>query len=130
MTQNGKSFCLTANYHEPYPEHTLKRSVRTVAEPVFVAQRVGIRTPEPMTKGEGGSTVQGRNRWENKCSQRLKDNAVAKPVRVGCYPSPDGTLKNSQGMRLYSIEGKSVNLTANGGAGQKQDCMLFQLIIL
>ena len=37
------------------------------------------------------------------------------PVRVGCYPSPDGTLKNSQAMRLYSIEGKSVNLTANGG---------------
>jgi len=37
------------------------------------------------------------------------------PVRVGCYPSPDGTLKNSQGMRLYSIEGKSINLTANGG---------------
>ena len=41
--------------------------------------------------------------------------AVAEPVRVGCYPSPDGTLKNSQEMRLYSIEGKSVNLTANGG---------------
>ena len=37
------------------------------------------------------------------------------PVRVGCYPSPDGTLKNSQGMRLYSVEGKSVSLTANGG---------------
>lgn len=41
--------------------------------------------------------------------------AVAEPVRVGCYPSPDGTLKNSQGMRLYSSEGKSVTITANGG---------------
>ena len=40
---------------------------------------------------------------------------VAEPVRVGCFPSPDGTLKNSQGMRLYSTEGKSVNLTALGG---------------
>lgn len=44
-----------------------------------------------------------------------KDNNIAEPVRIGCYPSPDGTLKNSQGMRLYSVDGKSVNLTAQGG---------------
>ncbi len=47
--------------------------------------------------------------------ERKQRPMVAEPVRVGCYPSPDGTLKNSQGMRLYSIEGKSVNITANGG---------------
>ena len=40
---------------------------------------------------------------------------VAEPVRIGCYPSPDGTIKNSQGMRLYGIGGKSVNITAQGG---------------
>lgn len=40
---------------------------------------------------------------------------VAQPIRIGCYPSPDGTLKNSQGMRLYSIDGKSVNMTSQGG---------------
>lgn len=44
----------------------------------------------------------------NTLSTVLKDNLICEPVR-------DGTLKNSQGMRLYSIEGKSVNLTANGG---------------
>ena len=49
-----------------------------------------------------------------------KETAAAEPIRVVCHPSPDGTLKNSQGMRLYSIEGKSVNLTANdGGRGGK-----------
>lgn len=37
------------------------------------------------------------------------------PERVGCYPSPDGTIKNSQGMRIYSSNGKSVNITAQGG---------------
>lgn len=41
--------------------------------------------------------------------------AVAEPVRVGCMPSPDGTIKNSQGMRIYSVDGKSVNQTAQGG---------------
>lgn len=40
---------------------------------------------------------------------------VAEPVRVGCLPSPDGTIKNSQAMRVYNVEGKSVNLTAQGG---------------
>lgn len=51
----------------------------------------------------------------NTLSTVLKDNPICEPVRIGCYPSPDGTLKNSQGMRLYNIEGKSINLTANGG---------------
>ena len=40
---------------------------------------------------------------------------VPEPVRVGCMPSPDGTIKNSQAMRVYSPDGKSVNLTALGG---------------
>ena len=38
-----------------------------------------------------------------------------KPIRVGCMPSPDGTIKNSQAMRVYSFEGKSVNLISQGG---------------
>lgn len=40
---------------------------------------------------------------------------ACEPVRVGCMPSPNGELKNSQGMRIYSIDGKSVNQTALGG---------------
>jgi len=40
---------------------------------------------------------------------------VVEPIRIGCMPSPDGTIKNSQGMRLYSVEGKAINQTANGG---------------
>ena len=37
------------------------------------------------------------------------------PERAGCFPSPDGTIKNSQGYRIYSINGKAVNQTAAGG---------------
>ena len=45
---------------------------------------------------------------------------VAEPVRVGCMPSPDGEIKNSQAMRVYDSEGKSVTLSAQGGgAGGK-----------
>lgn len=47
-------------------------------------------------------------------------SAVAEPVRVGCMPSPDGEIRNSQAFRVYDVEGKSVNLTSGGGgAGGK-----------
>lgn len=56
----------------------------------------------------------------NTLSTVLKDNPICVPVRAGCFPSPDGTMKNSQAMRLYDPEGKSVNLTAHGdGLGAK-----------
>lgn len=51
----------------------------------------------------------------NTLSTVLKDNPICEPVRVGCLPSPDGTIRNSQAFRLYSTDGKSVNLTAQGG---------------
>ena len=37
------------------------------------------------------------------------------PVRVGSLPRPNGELSTSQAMRVYGINGKSVNLTAQGG---------------
>ena len=40
---------------------------------------------------------------------------VDKSVRVGIYPTSDGRLLNSQGMRIYSIDGKSVTQSAQGG---------------
>jgi DNA (cytosine-5)-methyltransferase 3A len=45
---------------------------------------------------------------------------VAEPIRVGCMPSPSGEMQNSQAFRVYSTEGKSVNLLGQGGgAGAK-----------
>jgi DNA (cytosine-5)-methyltransferase 3A len=50
---------------------------------------------------------------ENPKKQQV--DMIAEPIRVGCMPSPDGTIKNSQAKRAYSVDGKSVNLVANGG---------------
>lgn len=120
LSQRDKSYCLTATYNGATAINTLERKQRPmVAEPVCVAQRGRYKdTGNRSTKGEGGTEQFYEARTDGKTNALTtvqKDNAVAEPVRVGCYPSPDGTLKNSQGMRLYSIEGKSVNLTANGG---------------
>ena len=41
--------------------------------------------------------------------------AVAEPVRIGALPRPNGELSTSQAMRIYDIDGKSVNITSNGG---------------
>ena len=40
---------------------------------------------------------------------------VAQPVRVGGMPRPNGEVSTSQAKRIYSVDGKSVNLTAQGG---------------
>ena len=40
---------------------------------------------------------------------------VAQPVRVGAMPRPNGEQSTSQAKRIYAIDGKSINLTSNGG---------------
>lgn len=40
---------------------------------------------------------------------------IISPIRVGALPRPNGELSTSQAMRVYSTEGKSVNITAGGG---------------
>ena len=48
------------------------------------------------------------------------DSMVSCPVRVGAMPRPNGELSTSQAFRVYSTDGKSVNITAGGGgAGGK-----------
>ena len=41
--------------------------------------------------------------------------AVAEPIRVGSLPRPNGELSTSPAMRIYSVDGKGVTLSAGGG---------------
>lgn len=45
----------------------------------------------------------------------VTDSMVAEPIRVGGLPRPNGEPSTSQAMRVYSQDGKSVTLSANGG---------------
>lgn len=40
---------------------------------------------------------------------------VTETIRVGALPRPNGELSTSQAMRVYSVDGKSVNLVSGGG---------------
>lgn len=47
--------------------------------------------------------------------ERNQRNMVAEPVRIGDLPNARGEISGSQATRIYSVDGKSVNLVANGG---------------
>ena len=145
----GKAFCLTANYPGAHPEHTLRKSVRTmVAEPVnttddgekshtLKAQYYKNGIANFVTNGGFGATAvaepvrippygnEDKARpinalYPNNCGgfehRMFSDNPnkqqvdmVAEPIRIGDIGS------NSQAHRVYSCDGKSVTLSANGG---------------
>lgn len=108
MAWQEKSYALTTRCQGAIPEDTLAKHRHTmVGEPVNVTTDGKAQTLRATCYKDGIRNLVGNNVDRKTC--------VAEPVRVGCYPSPDGTLKNSQGMRLYSVEGKAINQTANGG---------------
>lgn len=97
---NGKSRCLTTN----------KGEGQKIIEPVGIGYRGRMEDGKWVKRYESNGEPKA-----NAITTAQTDSMVGEPIRIGCYPSPDGTLKNSQGMRLYSVDGKSVNITAQGG---------------
>ena len=59
------------------------------------------------------STYGGAVAWNT--IERNQRNMVAEPVRIGDLPNAKGEISGSQATRIYSVDGKSVNLVANGG---------------
>lgn len=47
--------------------------------------------------------------------KKHQSNIAFEPIRVDTMPSPDGTLKGGQAMRVYSEDGKAVTLKGQGG---------------
>ena len=59
------------------------------------------------------SSYSGAVAWNT--IERRQRNMVAEPVRVGDLPNAKGEISGSQATRVYSVNGKSVNIVANGG---------------
>lgn len=63
-----------------------------------------------------GSTGRTTEReYFKKCQGNMSFEPVDKSIRVGFYPTSDGRIINSQGMRIYSVDGKSVTQSVQGG---------------
>lgn len=101
--------------HRMFSDNPNKQQVDMIADPVYIGEvpdnkgtyRNGkqpsqqYRVYDPEGKGVAVTTAAITN--------------VALPVRVGSMPRPNGEASGSQAKRIYATDGKSVNLTANGG---------------
>ena len=123
ISWQDKSYCMTATYDGAVLYNTLKRKQRTmVAVPVGAAQRGRY------VDGDGISTarhteqhIEVREDGKSNCLTTVqKDSLICTPVRVGHYG------KGGQGQRIYSVRGKSVTLSANGG-GQGAKTGLYKI---
>lgn len=112
-----KSYCMTSSYNGAILYNTLERKQRTmIAEPIGAAQR-GRYVDENKTEQH----IEIRKDNKSNCVTTVqKDTLVCAPVRVGQYG------KGGQGQRIYSVCGKSVTLSANGG-GQGAKTGLYKI---
>lgn len=78
-----------------------------VAEPVNITQYGKAQCLRATYYKDGIRNVVGNTVDRKTC--------VAEPVRIGTYPTSDGRLLNSQGSRIYSVDGKAVTQSAQGG---------------
>lgn len=112
LMSNEKAYCLTASYDGACAWNTIERKQRTmVAEPVSIGYR--------NRREEDGKLYR---RFETSGSPKANalttvqtDSMVATPIRIGTMPTSKGELKDSQGNRIYSVDGKAVTQSAQGG---------------
>lgn len=120
ITSNGKSQTIKAQYQQSsianFCKYTSTYGATGVAEPV--ACRCRGRKDE-----DGNGYAKYECREDNKANtldtNSTNGSMVAEPItktiRVGALPRPNGELSTSQAMRIYSVDGKSVNLVSGGG---------------
>ena len=115
---HDKSYCMTASYSKAVLHNSLKRNQRTmVAVPVYGAAQRGHYKENGLTEQH----IEIRNDGKSNCLTTVqKDSLICKPVRIGEYG------KGGQGQRIYSVHGKSVTLSANGG-GQGAKTGLYKI---
>lgn len=116
-----KSYCLDANYYKGGNLTSFKKQSGQrlmVAEPIRIPEYGVDDKSRPVTasyayKGSGEGSLLSEAFPDNP-NKQVRDY-VAEPIRVGDLPNAKGEISGSQATRIYSTEGKSVNLIANGG---------------
>ena len=93
---------------ECFPDNPNKQVRDYVAEPVGVGYRGRMDNGKWVKQYESNGTEKA-----NALTTAQTDSMVAQ--RVGSLPKPNGELSTSQSSRVYSVDGKSVNLTSGGG---------------
>ena len=108
-TVNGKSHTIPATYYKAgtnlFLTYGAERSRQKIDVPIGAAQR-GRYIDKDTTEQH----IEIRSDNKSNCLTTVqKDSMICKPVRIGQYGN------GGQGNRIYSVRGKSVTLSANGG---------------
>lgn len=116
----GKSHTIPATYYKAgtnlFPSFRAENSRQKIAVPIGAAQR-GRYVDDVKTEQH----IEVRPDGKSNCLTTVqKDSLVCAPVRIGQYG------KGGQGQRIYSVRGKSVTLSANGG-GQGAKTGLYKI---
>lgn len=86
-----------------------------VAEPIRIPEYGNSDKARPINAYYSNNCGGFEHRMFSDNPNKQQVDMIAEPIRVGGLPRPNGEISTSQAKRVYSIEGKSVNLTANGG---------------
>lgn len=125
VTSDGKAQCLRATYYKDGIRNMVGNNIdkkTCVAEPIKVGEINGGGQGNRIYSIDGKSVSQTATSGGMGSSTGLyaipletDEKPVSEPIRVGALPRPNGELSTSQAMRVYSTEGKSVNLVSGGG---------------
>ena len=125
VAPQNKSYCLTETYHKACLSDFVKKHTRTmIGEPLKIPEATKKGFAE-IQQGECVDLTQLNSKTRRGRAMKEKSNCVTAsniqyyqylgkaPIRLGHLEG----RSNAQANRVYSIEGKSVCLNANGGGG-------------
>ena len=116
LTSCDKSYCLTASYDGACAWNTIERNQRTmVAEPIRIPDYGAADKSRPINALYPNNCGGFEHRMFSDNPNKQQVDMIAEPIRVGDLPNDKGEISGSQATRIYSVDGKSVNLVANGG---------------
>ena len=105
LSWQDKSYCMKACYHPTFSDTLEKHRNTMVAEPIIINDADG--KSRPIKAQYTHTSLANATR-----SDRFGATMIAQPIPVGYIGNSRG-----QGNRVYSVRGKSVCLSANGGGG-------------
>lgn len=115
VVDREKAYPLLTTHQGNVRDYFQKQHAQIALEPIRIPEYGTVDKARPLNALYPNNCGGFEHRMFSDNPSKQQVDMIAEPVRVGCMPSPDGTIKNSQAKRVYSIDGKSVNLVANGG---------------
>ena len=115
VVDREKAYPLLTTHQGNARDYFQKQHAQIEYEPIRVPEYGTVDKARPINALYPNNCGGFEHRMFSDNPNKQQVDMIAEPVRVGALPRPNGELSTSQAKRVYSIDGKSVNLVANGG---------------